>query len=49
MLLEILRKEGSAPTRKNRTGSHHRDAERAKVAAPMEHGAPTEILPVEII
>ena len=26
-----------------------RDAGRAKAAAPMEHGAPTEILPVEII
>nr|XP_023927593.1 uncharacterized protein LOC112038995 [Quercus suber] len=35
-----MAKEGNLPPR---------NARRAKVAAPIEHGAPTEILPVEII
>ena len=57
MLLETLRKESLALTRKDLTGSCHgkgrappsRDVGRTKTSAPMKHKAPMEILPVEMI
>ena len=57
MLLEILRRESLALTEMDLTGSRHgrgralttRDIGWVKTSAPMEHGAPTEILLVEIM